>query len=188
MIIENAHAQHASEDAILVKQAQQGDLEAFTALYERYFPMVYQRVRYVIPEGDVEDVTQDIFIAVMWSLKSFKGESSFRTWLRVLTKRRVADFYRRRASRPQADVNLDDMEHLASEVDESAIALEDRIAVRKAMRTLPEDYQDVILYRFAEGMQFHEIADQRGQSLEAVKSLFRRAITALRTELDRTNA
>ena len=57
---------------------------------------MYKRVRFVIPEEDVEDITQEIFIAVMKSLKSFRYEARFSTWLRTLVNRQVADYYRRR--------------------------------------------------------------------------------------------
>ncbi|MBN2306085.1 MAG: sigma-70 family RNA polymerase sigma factor, partial [Anaerolineae bacterium] len=60
--------------------------------------------------------------------------------------------------------------------DESAL-------VQLALNDLPEHYQDVILLRFADGLTFAEIAEQRGQSLEAVKSSYRRAIQALRDKM-----
>lgn len=170
-------------DEELVRRAQQGSLEAFTDLYERYLPMVYRRVRYVVPETDVEDVTQEIFITVMRSLGSFKGNAKFSTWLRTLISRRVADYYR---SRNPAEMEL---EKDVSEVDEGALGsnaisqagpLDDIITLRRALKELPEDYQEIVLLRFVDGLQFHEIARERGQSLEAAKSLFRRAIAALR--------
>ena len=49
-------------------------MDAFTALYERYLPTVYKRIRFVIPEEDVDDITQEVFIAVVKSLKSFRYE------------------------------------------------------------------------------------------------------------------
>ena len=74
-------------------------MDAFNELYERYLPVVYRRVRYMIPEQDVDDVTQEVFIAVVRSIKSFRGDSLFSTWLRTLVKRQIADFYRRRGPR-----------------------------------------------------------------------------------------
>jgi RNA polymerase sigma factor (sigma-70 family) len=66
----------------------------------------------------------------------------------------------------------------------SSRTIEDRMALRKAINGLPQQYRDVILLRFAEGMQFNEIAELTGQNLEATKSLFRRAVSALRNTLD----
>ncbi len=170
-------------DGELIRQAQQGDLNAFTSLYERYLPMVYNRVRYVIPEQDVEDVTQEIFIAMMNSLKSFKGTAKFSTWLRTLTNRRVADFYRkRRPADGTGEVELSGTGPLSPGMIVS-MELEDSVALQEALGKLPKHYRNIILLRFAEGLRFHEIAEVQGQSLEAAKSLFRRAIATLRKEM-----
>ena len=178
-----------ASDEVLVRLAQQGNREAFTSLYERYLPVVYKRVRYAVPERDVEDVTQDIFIAVLRSLGSFKGDALFSTWLRTLTKRRVADYYRRKnPAGHELDVDLAEADDVIGEESTSPGSLDDAIAIRKAMRGLPEDYQDIVLLRFAEGLQFNEIAQLRGQSLEATKSLFRRAIAALRRQMGEPDA
>ena len=63
-------------------------------------------------------------------------------------------------------------------------AMEERIYIQRALQKLPENYQEVVLLRFAEDLQFNEIAEILGQNLEATKSLFRRAIAALRNHLD----
>lgn len=183
-------ADSSSSDSMLVRLAQQGNRDAFTGLYERYLPMVYKRVKYAVPERDVEDVTQDIFIAVLRSLKSFKGDALFSTWLRTLTKRRIADYYRRKnPAEHELDVDVGEADDLIGEGDASpASSLDDAIVIRKAMQGLPDDYQDIVLLRFAEGLQFNEIAQLRGQSLEATKSLFRRAIAALRRQMGEPDA
>ena len=174
-------------DEELVRAVQGGALEAFTTLYERYLPRVYKRVRCVIPEDDVEDVTQEIFIAVMKSLRSFRFEARFSTWLHTLVNRKVADYYRKRKAK---EVSLDDiivsghrqLSMLGSF--DNTQGLDESIAVRRALCRLPEHYREVILLRFADGLQFSEIAQVRGQSLDAIKSLYRRAIAALNQEVN----
>ena len=179
----------SSSDSMLVRLAQQGNRDAFSGLYERYLPMVFKRVRYAVPERDVDDVTQEIFIAAMRSLKGFKGDALFSTWLRTLTKRRIADYYRRKnPSQHELDMDIGEADDLIGEGDAPPGSLDDSIAVRKAMRALSEDYQEIVLLRFAEGLQFNEIAQLRGQSLEATKSLFRRAIAALRKQMGEPDA
>lgn len=178
-------------DAALVRMAKEGSLEAFSSLYERYLPMVYSRVRYTVPESDVEDVTQEIFIAVMKSLTSFKGNAKFSTWLRTLVNRRVADYYRKRNSAEMelsVDVSEADPSLHGLNVGSEAGLSDDRIMLRRALRKLPEAHREVVLLRFVEGMQFQEIARERGQSLEATKSLFRRSIAALRKQIEQSNA
>ncbi len=169
-------------DEELVTLAQDGKQDAFVILYHRYLPKVYKRVRFQIPESEVEDVTQEVFISVMNSLGSFKGDSKFSTWLYTLTRNRIVDYYRKRRVEK---VELDKAEH---QVAESQTGIDDQIIIKDAMKQLPADYQDIILMRFAEGMRFKEIAKARGQSLEAAKSLFRRALTALRKEVRQADA
>jgi RNA polymerase sigma-70 factor (ECF subfamily) len=174
-------------DEELVRAAQAGSLEAFDALYERYLPVVYRRVRVVIPADDVEDVTQEVFIAAMRSLKGFRGQARFSTWLRTLVNHKVADFYRaRKHSEPSLTMlENDEPDRLSmlSAPDDTA-HLDDCIVLQRALCELPEHYREVILLRFAEGLQFDEIAALQGVSLEATKSLFRRSIAALQERIN----
>jgi DNA-directed RNA polymerase specialized sigma24 family protein len=55
-------SQEASDES-LIQQYKDGDQEAFNILYHRHITNVYKRVRYIIPEAEVEDVTQEVFIA-----------------------------------------------------------------------------------------------------------------------------
>ncbi len=170
-------------DEALVQAAQKGDLQAFLTLYDRYLPVVYNRVRYTIPQQDVEDVTQEVFFALMKSLNKFQGKSRFSTWVRALVNHRVADYYRtRRPVEEQLDPELraDGREH--------GHGSDERILMRNALNRLPERYREVLLLRFADGLQFGEVAEQMGLTLDAAKSLFRRAIVALRKEWEELNA
>jgi len=173
-----------ASDEILIKQYKDGSKEAFDALYQRHLPNVYKRVRYVIPESDVEDVTQEVFIAVLRSLSSFRGEAQFGTWLRTLTNHKVAEFYRRR-SRKQEPLLAPLSEASGTLTGSTSKVMEERIFIQGALQKLPENYREIILLRFAEDLQFNEIADLTHQNLEATKSLFRRAISALRSYLDK---
>ena len=156
----------------LVQSAQQGMLDAFTSLYEYYLPIVYNRVRYLVPEEDVDDVTQDIFIATMRSLKGFRGEAKFSTWLRTLTNRQVAEYYRRKR---HPETSIDEQ----MRAPHNPAATDEAIVLRQAFRKLPRRYQEVLLLRFVEEMPFDEIARILGHTREGTKSLFRRAVSAL---------
>ncbi|MDH5607787.1 MAG: RNA polymerase sigma factor [Anaerolineae bacterium] len=170
-----------------VRQAIDGDQQAFTQIYEHFLPSVHKRVWYVIPTQDVEDVTQEIFIAMMRSLHSFRGDAKFSTWLRVITNRQVANYYRKR-SRADHDKNvaLEDAESMnAPELSQPAnpVDYDDIMLLRNGLRNIPEHYQEILLMRFAEGMRFQDIANDLNKNLDAAKSLFRRAVEALRDEI-----
>ncbi len=176
--------QPAESDELLIKQFKDGNSSAFNELYQRHLSGVYKRVRYMIPEQDVEDTTQEVFLAAFKSLPSFRGEAQFGTWLRTLTNHKIAEYYRRcnrKREAPRAS-----FDEARDHSDGSTVkALEEQVALRKALQLLPNQYQEIILLRFVDGLQFNEIAELNGQHLEATKSLFRRAVSALRDHLDK---
>lgn len=176
-------AEPTASDELLIRQFMDGNSDAFNELYQRHVSGVYRRVRFVVPDSDVEDVTQEVFVAALKSLASFRGEAQFRTWLRTLTNHKVAEYYRKRNRKREApQVPLFEA---SGQSDRAAPGLlEDRIVLRKALNQIPDQYREVILLRFAEGLPFSEIAGLTGQNLEATKSLFRRAMSSLRNHLD----
>jgi RNA polymerase sigma-70 factor (ECF subfamily) len=170
-------------DEELVHSAKQGDLDAFTYLYRRYFNVVYKRVCYIIPESDVEDVIQEIFIALLRSIKGYEAKALFRTWFRTLITRQIAEYYRKQGrgeNRPP--LPLDEIENLPDH--HSSEDVDAQISVRRALGQLPESYREIILLRFAENLSFNEIARVLNRHPEGTKSLFRRALGALSQKLE----
>ncbi|NWF64001.1 MAG: RNA polymerase sigma factor [Chloroflexi bacterium] len=173
-----------ASDEILIQKYKNGAKEAFDVLYHRHLLKVYKRVKYVVPESDVEDVTQEIFMAALKSIPSFRGDSKFGTWLRTLTNHKVAEFYRRRSRKQEP--RLAPLSEAAGYVTGgSSQTMEEHLFLQRLLQELPENYREIILLRFAEDLQFNEIADLMNQNLEATKSLYRRAITALRAHLEK---
>jgi len=174
-------------DEQLIQQFVQGDLQAFDILYTRYVKTVYNRVYYKVPRVDVEDVTQEVFITLIGALPTFRGESQFRTWLYKLINNKVAEYYRQQSrKKAKMQVDLKNAEQVRDNSDTKKL-MEDRIFIRRALSKIHKTYREVILLRFADDMRFKEIANFQGQSLEATKSLFRRAMSALHEELENEN-
>src|SRR5512138_13753 len=127
--------QLATSDELLIKQFKDGNSNAFNELYQRHLPGVYKRVRYMIPEPDVEDTTQEVFLAALKSLPSFRGEAQFGTWLRTLTNHKIAEYYRKRNRKreaPRASFN-DTYDHSDGNTSK---AMEERLALRKALQQI----------------------------------------------------
>ncbi|MEJ5241170.1 MAG: sigma-70 family RNA polymerase sigma factor [Anaerolineales bacterium] len=167
----------------IVQRAKDGDKEAFGILYEEYFPIVYRRARCLVPEEEVDDVVQDIFIAVWLSLPSFRGEASLGTWIRTLTNRKIVEYYRKTGRQKRILEQVQRQARISMNLEE-ANTEEEFLHLKEAFSRLAGRYQEVLFLRFAEGMRFEEIAFTTHQTLDAVKSLFRRAIKALGKELD----
>jgi RNA polymerase sigma-70 factor (ECF subfamily) len=69
------------EDDFIVR-CRAGDVAAWRALYDRYFPLVFRVARRLgVPERDLGDVCQEVFLRVYRGLGSFRGEAQFGTWL-----------------------------------------------------------------------------------------------------------
>jgi RNA polymerase sigma factor (sigma-70 family) len=95
----------------------------------------------------------------------------------------VAEYYRRR-SRKKETMQVD-LVYAERRSDQSnTTSMEDRIALFTALNQLPKQYCEVIILRFAEGLQFNEIAKLLKKNPEAIKSLFRRALSALREKME----
>lgn len=169
-------------DEMLVDQVQSGEWEAFEVLYQRYLPRVYNRLRALIPQEDVEDMTQEVFLAVVRSLDSFERDSTFSTWLYAITNHKVNDYYRHKGKRKEVERSLGNCEARVLSRDPWP-SEEDRTLVRQVLVCLPERYREVLLLRFAEGLPFQDMAQVLDLSLEATKSLYRRAIAAGHKEL-----
>lgn len=170
----------------LVRRAQMGNEDAFANLYDHFYPIIHRRVWHMVPPTDAEDVTQEVFIAMVKSLKSFRGDSKFTTWLNALTNYQVANYYRKREHQVHKlteDTDLTSEQTGLADHEQDMRHQEDIIGLRRGLAALPEHYRDILLLRFVDGLQFDEIAVELDKTLDATKSLFRRALQALQDEV-----
>jgi RNA polymerase sigma-70 factor, ECF subfamily len=171
------------EDTALVQLINNGNFEAFNILYDRYINMVYRRVAMLIPVADVEDVTQEVFISVLKSIKQYRQEAKFSTWLRTITNRRIADFYRQRETAAQKNIDDLDIDDNVKNNRNTNMDFDTTILLQQVVKQLSNDQQEILLLRFVDGLQFNEIADHLSISLDAAKSRFRRAVELVRLDM-----
>ncbi len=82
----------------ILERAKLGDQDAFQSISKLYSGLVYYWCRESLKPEDAEDVGQQVFVAVSRNLKTFRrerAEDSFRAWLRIITKAKIADHYRK---------------------------------------------------------------------------------------------
>jgi RNA polymerase sigma-70 factor (ECF subfamily) len=167
-----------ASDEALARSAQAGDRAALEQLCDRVLPALYNRLRAQLPAEVVEDVAQEVCIAVMKGIRRFRAHSTFRTWVAAIARHKAADYYRHRGRRPQTmPLDLETNDPAAGE------EWQERVMVRLALQRLPDHYQEVLLLRFAEGLPFDQVAEALGISLEAAKSRYRRAVAVIAGEL-----
>jgi RNA polymerase sigma factor (sigma-70 family) len=170
-------------DETLAQMARAGDKAAFDALCDRYLPVVYNRLRAKLPPDAVEDVTQQVFMGAMKGIRRYRERSSFRTWILSIARHKIADYYRGHSRQPEV-VPLDPGSDGEASGSERRDTWEEQALVRIILERLPDHYQEILFLRFAEGMRFQKIAQTLDISLEAAKSRYRRAVTAIAREME----
>ncbi|HEX2024810.1 MAG TPA: sigma-70 family RNA polymerase sigma factor [Actinomycetota bacterium] len=172
----------AMVDRELLDRCRRGEPEAFAELVERTHRQVYSlAARLVGDRHEAEDVAQEAYLRVHRSLRSFRGESSFRTWLYRIVANTAMSHLRRRGR--FGDVQ-DDAETVLRLADAPAVHTDvDTDELRRAMETLPEVQRFVVLMKDAYGFSCQEIAEQMGVSEGAVKVRLHRARRRLKEAL-----
>ena len=80
----------------LIKALQQGDNEAFKKLIDEWQDMVYNTALGIIQnEDDADEITQEVFIQVFQSIRSFKGDAKISTWLYRITISKALDYLKK---------------------------------------------------------------------------------------------
>ena len=94
------------DDAVLVKRARHGDLAAYDELVQRYQERIYATVYHMTANHeDANDLAQEAFIKAYRALKSFKGDSSFFTWVYRIAVNKTINFLKQRKKRTQMSLN-----------------------------------------------------------------------------------
>ena len=127
---------------------QTSDLAAFERIYQTYYRVVYSRcLRMTRSVSEAEDLTQDVFIQVFRKLKTFRGESSFSTWLHRLTVNTVLMHFRKPILKHE-QTSLDDSapdQFVSGNETYNRLSIVDRIALNEAIRQLSPGYRAVLI-------------------------------------------
>lgn len=175
-----------------MKLCAKGSVEAYGELVSRHQRAVYSVVsRIARDRDDVDDLVQDVFVLAYRSIHSFRGDSSFSTWLGAIAVNTTLKHVKRRKTR-QA-VSIDDPDTglgdvlVASDQPSPEDAAEARMrsdAVRKAIDSLPEKQRTVVMLHYFEDLTCEEIAARLRCSVGTVWSRLHYACKKLRGQLD----
>tara|TARA_Y100000385_G_C12942577_1_gene571812 strand:+ start:74 stop:694 length:621 start_codon:yes stop_codon:yes gene_type:complete len=172
------------QDDHWVVLAVKGDEKAYSDLTQKYQKPLYFHVRKMIRNPDfAEDLVQDIFLKAFQSLKNYKNDYAFSTWLYRIATNHTIDYLRKKKLETLS-IHADDSDdthatiQLADEdsfTDEPMIRLERKNKVHEAIDQLPEKYREVILKRHIEEKSYQEIAEEMDIPLGTVKAHIFRA-------------
>lgn len=172
------------EDEALVRRASSGDRGAFDALYRLHVERVYAVcLRMVADEAHAEQLTQDAFVLAWRRIGTFRGESAFASWLHRLAVNVVLENSRkerRRAARVEFHPDLERLGNAAVRLD-----TERRLALERAIASLPPGARTVVVLHDVEGYTHAEIAGMMGTAIGTTKAQLHRARRLLRERLNR---
>jgi RNA polymerase sigma-70 factor (ECF subfamily) len=160
-----------------VAAARQGDQSAFRALYDRHAGRVYAVVRRIAPDESLaDDWAQESWVRAFRALGSFRGESSFGTWILRIAMNSAAHEVRRHARRWQGEVPLD-ASTPAAEVSSEPLL---RARLERALTRLPEGMRRIIVLHDVEGYTHEQIAVVLGNTPMTCRSQLCKARARMR--------
>ena len=185
-------------DAAFVRAVQGGDMAAFDQLVIKHKDKLFNMVYWLLGDyQETNDCAQEIFIRVFKSIKKFRFQSSFSTWLyriaiNTCKNRRKSSAYRwkkrtislENPENPNQDNRSYEIQN-GSPSPENRLEKKERIMlIRKAINALPQEQNRVIVMRDIQGLSYQEIADITGLNLGTVKSRLARARLELKNKLN----
>ena len=122
------------DDRALVRRAKSGDLAAYDELVHRYQERIYATLYHMTANHeDANDLAQEAFIKAYHSLRSFKGDSTFFTWLYRIAVNRTINFLKQRRSKTH--LSLNDLDFNAEHDPDLVALISDRTPRREASLT-----------------------------------------------------
>jgi RNA polymerase sigma-70 factor (ECF subfamily) len=175
------------EERATVIAAQQGDRDAFKALYERYRDRVYNLIFYSMgDEITAEDVLQIVFVKIYRGLPNFRFEASLATWIYRIALNECLNQQRRRGAQHipfEALLGSDEELDSGAAADLQHAEGERREIVHRAVMELSPKLRAVVALKYLEGLSYEEIASVLECSPGTVASRLNRALSELEARL-----
>jgi RNA polymerase sigma-70 factor (ECF subfamily) len=157
-------------------------VRAFEQLYRTHLPRVHSLVRRMAGGRDTDELTQDVFVRVWQKLGTFRGDSSFTTWLHRLAVNVVIERFRTEQTRRQ---RLHDGEEIFETLAGPAHSRDLSMDFETALEKLPDGAREIFVLHDVEGYKHHEIATLLDISAGTSKAQLHRARMMLRKHLGR---
>ena len=170
-----------SDEMALVRRAQQGEMSAYDDLVRRYQERIYATIYHMTSNHeDANDLAQETFIKAFQALKSFKGGSSFYTWVYRIGVNKTINFLKQRKNR--AHMSLNDLDFNAEHDPDLVALISDKTPRRdagmaelqeklnEAMLKLSDYHRLVVTLHDVQGMSHEEIAKIMDCNIGTVRS------------------
>ncbi len=182
------------QESELVRRARKGDLQAYDGLVKRYQERIYATIYHMTSNHeDANDLAQESFIKAFQALKSFKGGSTFYTWIYRIAVNKTINFLKQRKNRTHMSLNDIDFN---AEHDTDLIALisdntprraagltELQKKLNEALLKLSEPHRLVVVLHDVQGQSHEEIAEVMNCNIGTVRSRLFYARQQMQAEL-----
>jgi RNA polymerase sigma-70 factor (ECF subfamily) len=178
-------------DKILIQHYLKGDERSFDVLVKRYLKLIYSFVyKNVGNQVEAEDITQEVFIKVWKNMKKFDQNKNFKPWIFQIAKNTSIDFLRKKKTIPFSRFeNEKGQNSLAENIATKPLNLIENLSDKKvllaAMQSLTDKDHKIIDLRHNYGMSFKEIAEVFKESINTIKSRYRRTLANLKKNIKR---
>ena len=168
------------DDISLVAAVLRKDRKATARLVQLHADTIYAYVasRLLPQAANVDDVTQEVFLAAWKNLAGYRGDSPLRSWLLGIARHKVEDYYRDQLRQPEP-LPEDDSGALPDEPDLELGEILDQARLREKVRSVLEKMTRqsalLLLWRYWEKRSAREVSEQIGRSEKAVERLLARA-------------
>jgi RNA polymerase sigma-70 factor, ECF subfamily len=176
-------------DKDLIQQYLKGDSGALEILIARYLKLIYSFVyKNVGNPADAEDITQEVFVKVWKNIRKFDQSKNFKPWIFQIAKNSSIDFLRKKKSIPFSRFENEKgqnplVENIAAAPLNIIEKLSDKRTLSAAMQSLTDKEQKIINLRHNDGLSFKEIAETFQESINTVKSRYRRTLVNLKKNI-----
>lgn len=172
-------AENTVDDDACMRRVRAGDIHALAVLFERHSELVRAYCRKMTRSGEMaDDLVQDVFLRILKYRDSYRGESSFATWMFKIAYRACLD----QLGKPRVDSLDSDVEDPGASSSAHGL-LESRREVDRlfaAMAQLPRDAYSVLQLRWLRGLPYAAIAQELGCTESAARVRSHRAMERLR--------
>ncbi len=173
-----------SDEAALVRRVQANDELAFREIVERYQSKVFSIIYGILRNrNDAEDIAQQVFAKIYFSIKNFDFRSSLLTWIYKITVNECYDYLRKKRVRKlvyESDFSSDDTLRMANSepaTDQAPLAdhqLVQHDFILKLLAKLSEEDRSLLLMKEVEGHSVEELSAMTGMNENTIKvKLFR---------------
>jgi RNA polymerase sigma-70 factor (ECF subfamily) len=173
-------------DNVYVQRVNAGDIQAFTMIVSRYGGMVFTIVRKIVDSReDAEDITQEVFIKVFQSLKKFRGESNFSTWLyRIAYNTTMSELRKKKLFCVRAEDNATVDNGLLTDDSDEDVEIKLQY-LEKALKLLPPDEIFLITLHYMDEQSIDEICKISNLSVSNIKVKLHRIRKKLAVEINK---